>query len=127
MNDLLIPASRQTPEIDFRFSQHRLSMRGECYPENAAMFFAPLAKTMVEYLAASGDTPTTFVFGLKYMNSASTKMVYNVIGLLNDAASKGRKIVLECEHHPEDDVAIELAQDMAADFSWLDVKTLELV
>lgn len=125
MQDLRIPAARQTPEVDFRFSRNRLSLDGECYPENAAMFFAPLAKTMVDYLASS-DAPVTFVFSLRYMNSASTKMIYNLIGFLNNEAAKGRKIILECACHPEDDVIAELAEDMAADFAWLEVKLVEL-
>jgi hypothetical protein len=126
VQDIRIPAARQTPEVDFRFSAHRLSLHGECYPENAAMFFAPLAKALVDYLAASGDAPVTFVFSLRYMNSASTKMIYNLIGFLNNEAGKGRKITLECACDPEDDVIAELADDMAADFTWLDVKVVEL-
>ena len=90
------------------------------------MFFAPLAKAMVDYLAASGRTPVTFVFSLRYMNSASTKMIYNLMAMLDKEAARGRKMTLECVYHPEDDVVAELAEDMAADFTWLDVKRLEV-
>ena len=70
--------------------------------------------------------PVTFVLGLKYMNSASTKMVFQLMGVLDKAASGGRKITLEFRHDPDDDMMIEFAEDMKADYVWLNVELLEV-
>jgi hypothetical protein len=127
MSDIKITATRQTPEISFEFSRNHLLMTGEVYPENAVAFFTPLTQAVSDYLNRSGDVPVTFVLGLKYMNSASTKMVFQLMGMLNKAASGGRKITLEFRHDPDDDMMIEFAVDMKADYVWLTVELLEVV
>jgi hypothetical protein len=127
MSDIKITATRQTPEISFEFSRNHLLMTGEVYPENAVAFFTPLTQAVSDYLNRSGDVPVTFVLGLKYMNSASTKMVFQLMGVLDKAASSGRKITLEFRHDPDDDMMIEFAEDMKADYVWLTVELLEVV
>lgn len=125
MDDLFIAATRQSPEADFRFSQHRLSLAGEAYPENAAAFFAPLVQACDVYLKASGDAPVTINLSLRYLNSASTKLLFQFVGLFDKAAAAGRKVTVVFEHDPEDDMLIEFAQDLGADYSWVDVKLVE--
>ena len=126
MPDIKIPATRQTPEISFEFSRNHLLMTGEVYPENAVAFFTPLTQAVSDYLSRSGDAPVTFVLGLKYMNSASTKMVFQLMGVLDKAASTGRKITLEFRHDAEDDMMIEFAEDMKSDYVWLNIELLEV-
>jgi hypothetical protein len=125
MDDLFIAATRQSPEVDFRFSQHSLRMAGEAYPENATAFFAPLVQACDAYLTASGDAPVTIDLALRYLNSASTKLLFQFVGLFDRAASTGRKVAIVFQHDPEDDMLIEFAQDLAADYSWVDVKLVE--
>jgi SiaC family regulatory phosphoprotein len=126
MSDIKIPGSRQTPEIDFQFSSHRLLMAGEAYPENAVAFFTPLTQATAAYLAASGGAPVQVVLGLRYMNSASTKMVFQFLGVLDQAASQGRKVMIEFRHDPDDDTMIEFAEDMRADYPWLNFNLVEM-
>ena len=47
---LFIAATPSSPEIDFRFEQHTLSIKGESYPENAAAFYGPLIASVRAYL-----------------------------------------------------------------------------
>ena len=42
MENTFIPARERSPEVDFRFQENRLSLRGEADPEDAAAFFGPL-------------------------------------------------------------------------------------
>ena len=37
MDPLFIAATPTSPEVDFRFADHTLSLKGESYPENASM------------------------------------------------------------------------------------------
>jgi hypothetical protein len=125
MDDLFIAATRQSPEVDFRFSEHSLRIAGEAYPENAAAFFGPLNQACDAYLKQSGDAPVTIDLGLRYLNSASTKLLFQFIGLFDRAASGGRKVTVVFKHDPEDDMLIEFAQDLGADYSWVDMKLVE--
>ena len=125
MDDLFIAATRQSPEIDFRFSQHSLRMAGEAYPENAAAFFSPLVQACDAYLRESGDAPVTIDLALRYLNSASTKLLFQFVGLFDRAASTGRKVTIVFKHDPEDDMLIEFAEDLRSDYSWVDVQLVE--
>jgi uncharacterized protein (DUF362 family) len=125
MPDIKIPASRQTPEIDFAFSRNYLSIVGEAYPENAVTYFTPLTQAVADYLARSGNAPVTLNLGLRYMNSASTKMVFQFMGVLDQAAENGRKITVEFRHDPDDDMMIEFAEDMRTDYTWITIELLE--
>ena len=64
MSDIQIPGARQTPAVDFRFSAHYLSLKGEAYPENANTFFDPLIEALNAYLAKGGGEPITVELSL---------------------------------------------------------------
>ena len=84
MTDLYIPATSDTPEINFKFSSNLLSMSGEAYPENGVEFFRPIPRQLQSHLKSlSGDT-VKFDFQLTYFNSVSTKIFYSMFELLNE-------------------------------------------
>jgi len=54
VENLFIPATERSPEIDFRFDANHLALRGEAYPEDAAAFFGPLLKALAAHCEGSG-------------------------------------------------------------------------
>src|SRR5271165_1436064 len=89
MENLHINATPSSPEIDFQFDQHTLSMKGESYPENAAAFFVPIIEQVGRYLAKCDQATITVNVSLAYFNSSSTKMLFSLFNLLNQAALSG--------------------------------------
>ena len=126
MQDLFLPATRQTPEVNFAFSRHSLSLIGEAYPENATAFFTPLGQAIDGYLAEGADAPVSMKLALRYMNSASTKMVFQMMAILDGYAAKGPKITILFEHDPDDDMMIEFADDLKLDYTWLSFSICEI-
>ena len=120
MQDFVLPPTRQTPAIEFAFSAHRLRIAGEAYPENAVAFFEPAMEQLKRYLAEATGQPLEAELELRYLNSASTKMVFKLVGLLDQAAGKGRPVRLRFLVLEEDEMLQELGADMQADFTWLD-------
>ena len=125
MSDLYVKGTRQSPEVDFRFSENFLSLKGEAYPENAVAFFTPLTQAAANYLDASGDVPVTVLLDLRYLNSASTKMLFQFIGVLDKAASTGRTITVEFAYETDDDMLMEFAEDLKTDFTWINIELRE--
>jgi hypothetical protein len=125
MSDIQIPGTRQTPAVDFRFSAHRLSLTGEAYPENASAFFDPLLAAINAYVANGDSAPISMQLNLLYLNSASTKMVFKLVGPLDQAASQGRAVRLDFAVHEDDEVLRELGEDMHADYPWVDFNFVE--
>lgn len=123
MADLVIPPTRDTPAVRFVFSEHRLTLEGESYPENTAKFYGPIMEALQAYLD-EGDAPVNLWLALRYMNSGSLKMIYRLVGRLNSAAERGRPVTVTVEHDPEEADAAEFADDLAADHPALEIKVV---
>lgn len=119
MDDLFLCGTASCPEVDFRFSEHKLILRGESYPENAAAFYGPLMERLKGYLDQLHDAEVTFEVALRYFNSSSTKILFNLFGMLNDSTQAGNIIEVRWHYDEEDDNMLEFGQELKADFSRL--------
>lgn len=120
MEPLFIAASPTSPEIDFRFDQHTLSIKGESYPENAAAFYGPVISRVQAYLDGCSDADITVHVSLAYFNSSSTKMLFTFFEALNNAAMAGNQVRLNWYHDEDDDTILEFGQELQDDFGALD-------
>jgi hypothetical protein len=120
MESIFIAASPASPEIDFRFDQHTLSIKGESYPENAAAFYGPLIERVRAYLAVQRGAAVTVNVSLAYFNSSSTKMLFTFFEALNDAAMQGSPVRLNWYHDEDDDTILEFGQELHDDFGALE-------
>lgn len=117
MENFYIAATPSSPEVNFDFSQHRLSVRGESYPENAAAFYGDIIKSLRDYLTVRNGTSITVDIALAYFNSSSTKMLFNIFEALNDAQRAGNKITVNWYHDQDDDTMLEFGQELSDDFT----------
>ncbi|MRW83015.1 DUF1987 domain-containing protein [Pseudoduganella sp. FT26W] len=120
MDPLFIAASPTSPEVDFRFDQHTLSIKGESYPENAAAFYGPVIARVQAYLDSCADAEITVHVSLAYFNSSSTKMLFTFFEALNNAAMAGNQVRLNWYHDEDDDTILEFGQELQDDFGALD-------
>ncbi len=116
MDNLYIAPTPSTPEVDFKFNAHTLSLRGESYPENAAAFYGNVIAQLKHYLAESSGGKIEVNIALAYFNSSSTKMLFNLIKALNDAVEAGKQVTLNWYHDEEDDTILEFGQELSEDF-----------
>jgi hypothetical protein len=117
MDNFYIEATATSPEIDFRFDQHLLSMKGESYPENAAAFYAPIVQQLRSYLASKAGVTITANIALAYFNSSSTKMLFSIFDALDQAAEAGNQIIVNWYHEEEDETIFEFGEELKADFT----------
>lgn len=125
MNSLMIEATRSSPTIQFNADHHRLSIRGESYPENAAAFYAPVFAWLKAFLA--GLDPAVEVqidLEILYLNSSSTKVMLNFLDLLEQAAQDGKQIRVNWFYDPDNEAVLECGQDFSEE---LQVLTFNLV
>ncbi len=116
MESLFIAASPASPEVDFRFAENTLSLKGESYPENAAAFYGPVIERLRAYLAECNDADITVNVSLAYFNSSSTKMLFSLFEALNDAAQAGNSVELNWYRDEEDDTIQEFGEELRDDF-----------
>ena len=127
MKAIHLPATAYTPQVDFDFSTHRLSLRGESYPENAASFYQPLIDAVVQYIGQLQETRITVDVALAYFNSSSTQLLFSLFDHLNQAALAGNDVSLNWHHDPEDDTIVEFGNELADDFNALELRLVEIV
>lgn len=117
MNQLYIAASPSSPEVDFRFDERRLSLKGEAYPENAALFWGEIISAVRSFLEEDQtQAPITVDVALSYFNSSSTKMLFSLFDTLDEHAADGTPVVLNWFHDEEDDTIYEFGQELCEDF-----------
>lgn len=126
MDELHIPGTRQSPAVDFWFSQHRFRLQGEAYPENATAFFDPLTAAVQAYADRGEAAPVQVELRLRYLNSASTKLLFKWVAVWDKVAETGRPVRLVFETAPDDEVLREFGEDLKADFSWIDFDIVEV-
>ena len=120
MEKLYIAPTPSSPEVDFDFPQHRLSLRGESYPENAAAFYGELLTSLRSYLGGCTQQTIDVHIALAYFNSSSTKMLFNMIEALNDAVLAGNTVTLNWHHDEEDETILEFGEELREDFPNID-------
>ena len=116
MDNLYIAPTPSSPEVDFQFHAHTLHLRGESYPENAAAFYSGIIARLRDYLAQPQDQRIEVHIALAYFNSSSTKMLFNLIEALSEAAEAGRAVALHWYYDEEDDTICEFGQELCDDF-----------
>lgn len=117
MDNFYIAATTTSPEVDFRFDQNVLTLRGESYPENAAAFYAPVTEQLRTYLASCNDVSITVDVTLTYFNSSSTKMLFSVFDALDEAAASGNRVLVNWFRDAEDETILEFGEELQADFT----------
>jgi hypothetical protein len=117
MDNFYIEATATSPEVDFRFDQHLLSMKGESYPENAAAFYAPIVQQLRAFLNAKAGATITANVALAYFNSSSTKMLFSIFDALDQSAEAGNRIEVNWYYEEEDETIFEFGEELKADFT----------
>jgi hypothetical protein len=118
LNSLYIAATKSTPEIAFDPSLHRLSMKGESYPENAFKFYEPIFSWVEQYIHSLKDQQAvTVTLELPYINTSSTKCLMMLLEKFEEAYQAGKNIRLEWYCNEENDSELECAEEFQEDMS----------
>ena len=123
MENLYIAPTPSSPEVDFKFDAQTLSLRGESYPENAAAFYGDIIARLSEFLSTQREATLNVNVALAYFNSSSTKMLFNLIEALSNAAEAGNRVLLNWYHDEEDDTILEFGQELSEDFPAIEFVT----
>jgi hypothetical protein len=120
VNAIHLPATTLTPAVTFRPEAGTLWFTGECYPENPAAFFGPIVSALERYLRTSKATDFELRCELAYVNSASTKALRRMFGLLDAMGHHGLRARVIWVHEPDDETMVELGHDLSAGLHFID-------
>lgn len=101
MEALNIPASANTPRVEYTFSDQSLTIEGKVIPENVEDLFQPINKWLDAFFKSNAEL--NVVFRLYYYNTSSFKRLFNLCKKLNELALSGKKITVRWEYEEGDD------------------------
>jgi hypothetical protein len=113
MQAIKIKGSDDTPNVILDKDNGIFEISGRSLPEDVAAFYEPILEWLEDYAENPLDK-TVFNFKLEYFNTASSKLLLDVLLKLEDMYDDGKEIMVRW-HYPDDDEDMEEAGEEYAD------------
>ena len=113
MQALIIKATDETPTTTLDPEKNVFEFSGKSLPEDVTTFYGPVLTWLTNY----GETPrsnTTVDFKLVYFNTASSKLILDILFLLEKIHESGTSIQIKW-HYEEEDEDMKEAGDEYSD------------
>lgn len=113
MELLHFDATDETPTVDLNPETGVLEFSGKSLPEDVTTFYNPILEWLEEY-AQDPKNPTTARFKMDYFNTASSKLILDILMALEEMHEEHENVTVEW-HFSEDDEDMEEAGEEYAD------------
>ena len=101
METIKIQGTEDTPKIILDAGNDIMEISGRSLPEDVSSFYEPVLNWLNEY-AENPKKKTVFNFNLTYFNTASSKLLLDILMKLEEMHEKGQDVLIRW-HFPEDD------------------------
>lgn len=112
MEPLIIQSTTNTPSVRFNTSLNKYVLTGVSLPENVLEFYQPIIDWINEYFENPNDE-SVFEFKFNYLNTASSKIISNILQILDEHYRKGLNVSVSWYYDFEDAEIKELGQDLS--------------
>ena len=112
MEKLLIEATSDTPRVEFDPESLKFEILGKALPEDAIEFFKPLYDWLSEYIDST-EGGFELTLDLVYLNSSSTRYIFNILALMEDAHEDGRDMHVKWRVSGTDEVMLGKGEELA--------------
>ncbi|MGP1362072.1 MAG: DUF1987 domain-containing protein [Bacteroides sp.] len=101
MEVIKIQGTDDTPTVTLEAEKGLFEISGRSLPEDVTAFYAPILSWLDDY-AANPNPETVFTFKLVYFNTASSKLLLDILMKLGEIHEAGHNVLIKwC--YPEDD------------------------
>lgn len=101
MDAIRLTGTDDTPGVILDKDAGKFELSGRSMPEDVVAFFQPILDWIEEY-AESPNSKTVFDFKLTYFNTASSKLIMDILMMLEEMHEDGNEVQANW-HYPEDD------------------------
>ena len=112
MKALIIEKAEDTPNVNFDLSNEKLEMSGRSMPENATEFYKPVLEWMNAYAEDPKET-TVFDFKMEYFNTASSKIIMDILVILEEVQENGHEVIVHWNYMEGDDDMMDAGEEYA--------------
>lgn len=110
-----LEAGKSTPRVLFDKESKKFIIEGHSFPENASSFFTPIVEWIKEYLEED-DAKLHLDLNLLYLNTSSTKAMFYIFDILEEAYGKGKDIRINWIYHKDNEMSKETGEELLMDF-----------
>jgi len=102
MEALVIPEDQSTPQVILDKEKGKFEISGNSLPEDVMGFYKPVINWIENYLKQPNEN-SQFHVKLTYFNSASSKVILDILTMLEELPQKGNKAEIIWHYIEEDE------------------------
>jgi len=110
METIRIKGTDDTPAITLDAENGIFEFSGRSLPEDVATFYAPILDWLDSY-AQSPNSSTNVMFKLEYFNTASSKLLLDILMKFEDIANDGNEVLISWYYMEDDEDMLEAGEE----------------
>ena len=112
MEAISIAPTDETPAVELNKGTNTFEISGKSLPEDVTSFYDPILEWLDGYL--SDPNPSTdFTFKMEYFNTASSKMILDILLKLEEIHEEGNKVLVKWYYRDDDEDMEEAGEEYA--------------
>jgi len=112
MEVINIKGTEDTPNVILDKENRKFEISGRSLPEDVNMFFEPIMDWIDEYSESPLDK-TVFDFKLEYFNTASSKIILDILLKFEEIAEDGSDVLIKWHYHADEEDMLEAGEEYA--------------
>lgn len=113
METIKIMGTEDTPNVILDRKTNVFEISGRSLPEDSGLFYEPIIEWFEEY-KKNPNPNTVITFKLIYFNTASSKLILDILTVLEEIHSSGNPVIIKW-YYPEDDEDMQEAGEEYSD------------
>ncbi|MGM0375273.1 MAG: DUF1987 domain-containing protein [Bacteroidota bacterium] len=112
MDVINIQGTDDTPSVVLDKDKGHFEISGRSLPEDVNMFYEPILEWIEKYAEDPNDR-TEFNFKLEYFNTASSKVILDILLKFEEIAESGKDVVIKWHYHEDEEDMLEAGEEYA--------------
>ena len=112
MDVINIQGTDDTPSVVLDKDKGHFEISGRSLPEDVNMFYEPILEWIDKYAEAPNER-TEFNFKLEYFNTASSKVILDILLKFEEIAESGKDVVIKWHYHEDEEDMLEAGEEYA--------------
>jgi len=110
MDVINIQGTDDTPSVVLDKDKGHFEISGRSLPEDVNMFYEPILEWIDKYAEDPNDR-TEFNFKLEYFNTASSKVILDILLKFEEIAESGKDVVIKWHYHEDEEDMLEAGEE----------------
>ena len=110
MEPLILKGTEDTPSITLDVIANHYEISGRSLPEDVVVFYQPVMNWINLYSEKPGEE-MIWKFQLEYFNTASSKIILDILMLLEEIKDKGTNVIVQWHYDNNDNDMMEAGEE----------------